>query len=249
MSIIVRNDCNRTFLNKAAYMILNDRQAEILDFLKENGRASVRRLAGTFYVSEMTIRRDLKEMERDGHVKRYSGGAIYCDDEGFLPAEIRRSLHSKEKSLIARQAEKYLRDDITIYIDSSSTCLYVIPLLAGYKNVRIVTNSVQCVLIAAKYRIPCTLAGGRYYEHDMCTVGSVTESFLRDINVDLCFFSSLGLSDDGVITDNDADQTAVRKAVMANAARVVILISGNKLHSKYLYTLCRAEDVADIICV
>lgn len=41
-------------------MILNDRQAEILDFLKENGRASVRRLAGTFYVSEMTIRRDLK---------------------------------------------------------------------------------------------------------------------------------------------------------------------------------------------
>lgn len=230
-------------------MVLNDRQSEILGYLKENGRASVRKLAQTFFASEMTIRRDLKEMEADGYIKRYCGGAIYCENESFLPADIRRLLHSKEKSEIARRAEKYLTDDATIFIDSSSTCLYVIPLLAGYKNVSVVTNSVQCVLIAAQYRIPCTLAGGRYYEHDMCTVGSATESFLRDLNVDLCFFSSLGLSDDGVITDNNAEQTAVRKAVMANAARVVILISGDKRHRKHLFTLCRAEDVAEVICV
>lgn len=230
-------------------MVLNDRQKDILDYLKENDRASVRRLAEVFFVSEMTIRRDLKEMELDGYVRRYNGGAVYCEDESFLPIETRRLLHAKEKSLIAHRAEKYLRNDITIYIDSSSTCLYVVPLLTGYRNVRVVTNSVQAVLLCARHRIPCVLAGGRYFENDMCTVGSTTENFLREINVDLCFFSSLGLSDDGAITDNDADQTAVRKAVMANAACVVVLIAGKKPHGKYLYTLCRAADVAEVICI
>ena len=230
-------------------MVLNDRQKDILNYLKENERASVRCLAEVFFVSEMTIRRDLKEMELDGYVRRYNGGAVYCEDESFLPIETRRLLHAKEKSLIAHRAEKYLRNDITIYIDSSSTCLYVVPLLTGYRNVRVVTNSVQAVLLCARHRIPCVLAGGRYFENDMCTVGSATENFLREINVDLCFFSALGLSDDGVITDNDAEQTAVRKAVMANAASVVVLIAGKKLHGKYLYTLCRADDVAEVICI
>lgn len=230
-------------------MVLNDRQKDILDYLKENDRASVRKLAETFFVSEMTIRRDLKEMELDGYVKRYNGGAVYCENESFLPIETRRLLHAKEKSLIARRAEKHLRDDITVYIDSSSTCLYVIPLLIGFRNVQVVTNSVQAVMLCARYHVPCALAGGRYYENDMCTVGSTTESYLRGINVDVCFFSSLGLSDDGLITDNSAEQTAVRKAVMENAASVVVLIAGNKLHHKHLYTLCRADEITEVICV
>ena len=230
-------------------MVLNKRQEQTVELVKAEHRASVKRIAQHFFVSEMTVRRDLKILEENGYLKRYNGGAVYCEDESFLPIETRRLLHAKEKSLIAHRAEKYLRNDITIYIDSSSTCLYVVPLLIGYRNVRVVTNSVQAVLLCARHRIPCVLAGGRYFENDMCTVGSTTENFLREINVDLCFFSSLGLSDDGAITDNDADQTAVRKAVMANAACVVVLIAGKKPHGKYLYTLCRADDVAEVICI
>ena len=51
-------------------MVLNDRQAEMAEFIKKNSRVSVKKLAEKFYVSEMTVRRDLKEMEKLGYVRR-----------------------------------------------------------------------------------------------------------------------------------------------------------------------------------
>ena len=47
-------------------MEYKDRKKDILDILYANGRVSVSKLAKTLFVSEMTIRRDLSEMEKDG---------------------------------------------------------------------------------------------------------------------------------------------------------------------------------------
>ena len=65
-------------------MVLNDRQAEMAEFIKKNSRVSVKKLAEKFYVSEMTVRRDLKEMEKLGYVRRYNGGALARNDD-LLP--------------------------------------------------------------------------------------------------------------------------------------------------------------------
>lgn len=59
-------------------MEYKDRKKDILDILYANGRVSVSKLAKTLFVSEMTIRRDLSEMEKDGVLKRYRGGAVFC---------------------------------------------------------------------------------------------------------------------------------------------------------------------------
>ena len=64
-------------------MVLNDRQAEMAEFIKKNSRVSVKKLAEKFYVSEMTGRRDLKEMEKLGYVRRYNGGALARNDDHF----------------------------------------------------------------------------------------------------------------------------------------------------------------------
>ena len=64
-------------------MVLNDRQAEMAEFIKKNSRVSVKKLAEKFYVSEMTVRRDLKEMEKLGYVRRYNGGALARHDDHF----------------------------------------------------------------------------------------------------------------------------------------------------------------------
>lgn len=81
----------------------------------------------------------------------------------------------------------------------------------------------------------------------MCTVGSLSERFLRGIHPDIAFFSSAGLSDDGLITDDNEQQTAARKVVMENCRRNIFLFESHKLHKTYLYTVCRAEELADLI--
>lgn len=230
-------------------MVLNDRQEKILAFLKENNRASVKKLAQHFYVSEMTVRRDLKEMENAGCLQRYNGGAVYNSDYESLPLEFRKLLHAEAKKQLSEKTKKYLHDSMSVFIDSSSTCLYVIPLLGEYKNIKIVTNSVQCLISASKHGIPCIMAGGDYYAHDMCTTGCETCEFLNRINTDIGFFSGAAISDDGVISDGDSGQCASRRAAMKNCRKKIFMLDKTKLHKKSLYTITRKEDVDEIIIV
>lgn len=230
-------------------MGLNERQAQIMEILKKEHSVSVKGLSSELFVCEMTIRRDLAEMEKRGYLNRYNGGAVLSSDEGFLPIEARIKLHDKEKKLLSDRIEKHLKNDITVYVDSSSTCLHVIPVLAKFKNVKIITNSVLAVMTAAKNHIPCTVCGGKYYEKDMCFVGSIAESTLAEINADVAFFSSRGVSEDGLITDDDEAQTAVRKVVLKNCPKNVFLFDGSKLNKKYVYTVCRRDDAHEVIVI
>ena len=228
--------------NKGAAMDNNTRKGEILEILNRKGRVSVSELAKTLYVSEMTVRRDLSEMENGGYLKRYRGGAVLKADLREMPISERLFVDESEKKELCALCLKYLRDNITVYLDSSSTCLYIIPHLAKYRNVTVITNSVKALLNASAIHIPCILIGGEYYGQDMCLVGSFAEQSALDFNTDVAFMSTAAYSFDGVVSDFDLGQTMVRRAIMKNAKRKVFLFEGSKLGKKLAYTLCRNSD-------
>lgn len=228
-------------------MILNSRQREILNILKKEKRISVLSLSQRLYVCEMTIRRDLKEMEQNNLLKRYHGGAVIEQAENNYPVSLRKHLHESSKKNLALKGAKHLKDGQCVFIDSSSTCMYIITHIKNFKNMRLVTNSIQTLLMAAQFHIPCMITGGEYYEKDMCMVGAGAENFIRDINFDIAFFSSQAISDDGIISDYDEAQTQIRRVVMANTEKSVFLFEEAKLHKKCAFTLCRSEDATEII--
>ncbi|MBQ8907843.1 MAG: DeoR/GlpR transcriptional regulator [Clostridia bacterium] len=229
-------------------MELEGRKKEIMALLYERGKVSVGELSRTLYVSEMTVRRDLTEMEKDGFLRRYRGGAVLKINEGEMPISQRFLLGKSEKEELCRRCEGYLRDGMTVFIDSSSTCQYVIPLVAKHQNMTIVTNSVKAILTAGSLHIPAILIGGEYYEQDMCLVGSIAEENVRELNVDIAFFTTAAYSEEeGVISDFDLRQTAIRKLLMKNAKESIFLFEAHKLHKRLLYTLCRKEDATAII--
>jgi DeoR family glycerol-3-phosphate regulon repressor len=228
-------------------MELNSRKKEILNMLYVKGRITVGELSKTLFVSEMTIRRDLSEMEKGGYLRRYRGGAILKVDNKEMPITERVYLDEDEKKELCQQCVPFLRDGITIYLDSSSTCLYLIAHIQKYRGVMIVTNSVQVVLSASVYHIPCLLIGGEYYEQDMCLVGSIAEQYAKELNIDVAFFSTAAYSDDGVISDFDLRQTMIRKIILKNVKESIFLFEGSKIGKKMTYTLCRREDVTRII--
>ncbi|MBQ8415995.1 MAG: DeoR/GlpR transcriptional regulator [Clostridia bacterium] len=228
-------------------MKLSGRRKDIYDILCEKKRVSVAHLAKGLFVSEMTVRRDLAEMEKQGFLKRYRGGAILHDEMNLLPLSQRMFLEEEEKRELAQKAQKYLCDGISVYIDSSSTCQFIIPHIKKFSHVKIITNSVKAVLIASKLHLPCFLIGGEYYEQDMCLVGSVSEEIAARINVDVAFFTAQGFSEEGVISDSDIEQTSVRRIVMRNAKKRIFLFEKTKLGKKYLHTLCSAADADEVI--
>lgn len=224
-----------------------ERQKQILEILYQKGRASVAELSKTLFVTEMTVRRDLSEMEKGGYLRRYRGGAVLKINLGEMPITERILMDRKEKELLAEKCNAYLSDNISVFIDSSSTCQYIIPYLTQYKNITVITNSINALLTLGKLHIFCLLIGGEYYEQDMCTVGAIAEQYASDMNIDIAFFTTAAISHDGVISDFDLKQTMIRKFVMKNAKKNIFLFEKEKLGKKHLYTLCNKDAATAII--
>ena len=227
---------------------MEGRQKDILTMLYEKGRVSVAELSRTLYVSEMTVRRDLDEMEKGGYLKRYRGGAVLKQSDGEMPVSERYFMNTEEKRALAARADAYLSDGITVFLDSSSTCAYLLPYLAKYKNITLVTNSVKTLLSASEAHIPTVLVGGEYYEQDMCLVGSLAEESVRALNVDVAFFTTAAYDEEaGVISDFDLRQTAIRRLVLKNAGTSVFLFESYKLGKRLLYTLAHKSEVSVVL--
>lgn len=224
----------------------NIRQDEILIILKKRGNVSVKELSSELFVSEMTVRRDLAELEKCGFLTRYRGGAA-CKTKGSdYPINIRCKFCEKGKRELAALAAKHIRDDSLVFLDSSTISTYIVMHISEKNNVRIVTNSVYIALIAAQFHIPCDLVGGKYVEKDMCLVGNVAIRQLSEINPDIAFISSSSLSDDGIISDGNEQQTEVRRAAIKNAKKRVFLFDSAKLHRVDTFNLCRVSK-SDIV--
>lgn len=236
------------FHEQRGTMEAGNRQKEILEILHTKGRVSVGELSRTLFVSEMTVRRDLAEMERCGFLYRYRGGAVPRYSSGEMPISERLLLDKEEKEALAARCAEYISDGMAVFIDSSSTCQFIIPYVAAKKDTKIITNSVKALLAASELHIPCLLIGGEYYEQDMCLVGSLAEESAKNFNVDTAFFTTAAYSEeDGVISDFDLGQTSLRRVIMKNAKRNIFLFEKKKCHKKLLHTLCRADEAYAII--
>lgn len=229
-------------------MELNERQQRILDILREKGKISVTSLAELLNYSEMTVRRDLTRMEKAGLLKRSHGMALE-NDINSQPITTRSFAQDSEKRKLCKAAAKYLEDHMTVFLDSSSTCVYLIPYIAEHKEMCIVTNSVQVVLSAANFHIPCYLTGGKYNEKDMCLLGSQAERYMEQINADIAFFSCAGYSEDGRITDDSEEQTAVRLSAMKHAEKSIMLFDSTKKNVTYVFTVCHKDDIYKMITI
>lgn len=228
-------------------MEYKDRKKDIVEILYEKGKITVSELANALFVTEMTIRRDLIELEKSGVVKRYRGGAVLNAMSSEMPVSQRFFVSQNEKIDLAKRAASFLDHDMVVFIDSSSTCQYIIPYVTRFKNVTVITNSVNALLMASKSKIPCILIGGNYCDRDMCFTGTIAEQYARQFNVDVAFFSCLGLSKEGVISDHDVEQSTIRKIMLGQSKKNIFLFEGSKLNKTYFYTVCKRDEVDEVI--
>src|SRR5690606_8601942 len=103
------------------------RRHAILALLAEAGEVSVDALAKRFATSEVTIRKDLAALEKNGLLLRRYGGAVSMPQE--LIADDAPQPISPWKQAIARAAVGCIREHARIIIDSGSTTAAMIPQL------------------------------------------------------------------------------------------------------------------------
>ena len=163
-----------------------------------------------------------------------------------IPLFIRDLEQNEGKQVIARKAIEQVRDGYVILLDASTTAFHLLPHLADFKNVLVITNGAKTALEAASMGIRTIGVGGEMTPESFSYIGPDAEEVLSRYNADVAFFSCRGIAD-GLATDNSIMENNLRRIMIKNAARSFLLCDKSKFDKTYLNTLCHVKDIDGLI--
>jgi len=191
--------------------------------LRERGAVRVSTLAETLGVSEVTVRRDLEELERRGHLERTHGGAILSQRMGPEPAYLEAvARNPEEKRRIGEAAARLAQPGETVFLNGGSTTLLVFRHL---HDVRVVTNHVGATLGAADRDVELLLVGGDYRAPSNSCAGVLAIEMLRRVFAGRAFIGVEGVSVRAGLTTPAAAEAEVARTMIEQTQGPVIAVA------------------------
>ncbi|WP_046120507.1 DeoR/GlpR family DNA-binding transcription regulator [Ensifer aridi] len=210
-------------------MYLTERQAEILEMAKAEGRVLVEDLAQRFSVTPQTIRKDLNDLCDARVLNRIHGGAIFPSGKENVKYESRRQIAAAEKQAIGRAAASLIPDNASLFINIGTTTEAVGEALLDHKELMVITNNIN---VANRLRvfpsIEVVIAGGVVRGSDGGIVGEAAVDFIKQFKVDFAVIGASAIDHDGALLDFDYREVKVAQAIIANARHVILVSDSTK---------------------
>lgn len=225
------------------------RRDRIAAIVLANEAVSARELAARFGVSQMTIHRDLDELERRGVLRKTRGGAT-PQPSSLFESNVRYRLGSaiREKEALARYARTLIEPGQAVLLDDATTTLALARLLPELAPLTVITNYLATIqALHASPGIRLIALGGEYFpSHDSFT-GIVCQGGIAALRADIFLMSTSAVSS-GAAYHQEQDIVAVKRAMLRVASRRVLLIDHGKLGKTALHRLADLSEF-DLIVV
>jgi len=221
-------------------MLAAQRRQEILHAVR-TGPAQVGELAAAFGVSEMTVRRDLRNLERDGKLTRVHGGAVSVATEPSFAEIVVERLDQKDR--IGAAAAALVQDGQTIMLDIGTTTLQVARHLRGRQVTVITSNLAAYEELLPEASIELILLGGIVRRNYRSVVGVLAEEALRQLRADIAFIGASGIEEDLAVVDTTMVEVPIKRAMLAAAARTVLLVDGAKFGMRGIVRVCGPAEI------
>jgi DeoR family fructose operon transcriptional repressor len=207
-----------------------ERRREILRRLGDAGYVSSTEVALALGVSEMTIRRDLRQLSAQGLANRVAGGASLPVPAAGAPFEQRRDAATVEKLAVARAAVTLIAPGAVVALDAGTTVAALAGLLPG--GLTVVTHSVPVIqTCTSRDDLELIALGGAYHGPTRSFTGPITRASLGDLAVDIAVLSATAAGPAGVYSANASDADT-KRAMARIAGRVVLLLDHHKLNRR-----------------
>ena len=229
-------------------MLAAERRNLILEKLQEERRVVVSELSSQFGVSEETIRRDLDKLDKEGYAVKSYGGAVIREGLSLdLPFNVRKNTNVGSKQKMAEIVASLVREGDHIFLDASTTDVFIARALKEKEHLTVVTNSVEILLELSDvsgWNIICT--GGVLKEGYLAFLGSKAEEVFRSHCVDKSIFSCKALDTTWGIMESQEAFAYIKKAMMSSAKMNILAVDSSKFDQTAFMVSGELEDV-DIV--
>lgn len=212
-------------------MLAKQRQSMILEHVRHSGGVRVSELTELLGVSDMTVRRDLEVLARDGLIEKVHGGATLAsasslDEPGF---EAKSSRELTEKEAIGRTAAALVRPGTAIAMSAGTTTWALARYVSHVRDLTIVTNSIRVadVLQQGSGHPTVILTGGIRTPSD-ALVGPVADLAIRSLHFDVFFLGCHGMDPRAGLTAPNLAESETNRSFIRVARTVVLTADHTK---------------------
>jgi DeoR family transcriptional regulator, fructose operon transcriptional repressor len=231
-------------------MLALERKRLILEILSEQKSVGIEDLSNKMGVSEMTVRRDLQNLENAGLLTRTYGGAVNVPSRYFAQPSFgdKEVVNHLEKRAIGIAAGKLIQEGETIGLGSGTTCFQVACHLNPDLNITVVTNAVNIGMELIKYpNIQLFVTGGVLIPKSFALIDPFVEDVFQRIHINKLFLGTTGISLESGITTQHLLEASFYKAMIAASQEVIIVADHCKLNLVTLAPILELERVTRLI--
>jgi DeoR family glycerol-3-phosphate regulon repressor len=221
----------------------------LAELVRNFGFVSVPSVAEELQVSEMTIRRDLRELEQAGRVVRTHGGALAPEGTGASvldkeePAfEARLQYNRAVKERIAAAGADLVGSSRTVALDVGTTTYLLATRLQAQPNLMIFTNSLRIAALANTGENEVHVPGGRVRKDEMSIYGSTAVAQFDKLWFDIAFIGVSGATSEGIF-DYSAEDSELKRVYLRRSARKVVLCDSLKFRRMSLVQVASFSEI------
>ncbi|WP_166416691.1 DeoR/GlpR family DNA-binding transcription regulator [Cochlodiniinecator piscidefendens] len=222
-----------------------DRQSRLLEIIANTGYGRIEDLAGSLYVSEQTIRRDIFELDQAKKLRRTHGGAVFLGGVESQDYIQRRFSATDVKHRIAEKVVSLISDGDSIFLDAGTTCEVIAKALHARRDLKIVTYSLAAAMhLKDRNDFTIALPGGFLRHIDGSLFGGPVEGFMEKFRFDCSIISVSGISPSGELADDDHWEVANVKLAIQRSQNVILASDSSKFAKPGHVALCTFDDVS-----
>lgn len=225
----------------------NERLQQVVEILRRNEQATVSELALTVGVTEMTIRRDLELLEKDGVLERFHGGARLIVSSSYEPLlSVRSKMHVEEKRALARTVASVLRDGETVILDGGSTGVTIAEELKS-RRLTVCPLSLRVAwAFEQSTSVTLLMPPGAARAGELSLSGPETIDYLGRHHFDHYVMTASGFSISSGFTEWNTDDAAVKRAALTGAKRTIAAVDTSKFGQDAFASICDLSAPASV---
>jgi len=240
------------YTEAASSLIPAQRRQLILDTLKKNYTARCSQLSALLQVSEMTIRRDLGVLERQGMVKRTHGGAVFRHERvtGKFKYLNSKEERFEEKECIAKRAAELIEPNDVVFVGEGFTGSLLLRHVQPSMPFTVFSNNYGIVAEIDSRAISAEVIflGGVFNPATFATEGNFALEMIERINADRVFLGADGFSLRAGLTTANQNIAAIDRAMIRHTTgQVIVMTDHTKLGLVAAMEIAKPEEVDVLI--
>ncbi|GAA4719329.1 DeoR/GlpR family DNA-binding transcription regulator [Brevibacillus fulvus] len=228
-------------------MLKEERQQLILQILNDEHKVIASDLSKRLAVSEDTIRRDLKELDSLGLIKRVHSGALRKGPP-VVDFSTRQTISNETKMALANKALEFIKDEMVVLIDGGTTNLHLAQQLPLSLKATVITNCPHIAISLNNHKdVEVIMLGGTLFKESMVNLGIDTVEALNTMRADLYIMGIYKIDAQIGISVPSLSEALVKRKMVNISTEILAMVTSDKINTVSNHIVCPTNQLTYLV--